>query len=156
VVDPLTARFWPAAVGPSGFEAITGHAWVALRWLAIVWTFAAFGEEISYRGYLTTRAADVGGRSKAAYWVSVLLVSVLFGIGHHYKGRRNGGLGDGRVRAGRGVPAVWTESVGLVSWRMGSLIRSESWRSSRVEHLDGGVTNLHHARKERRTTAAPS
>jgi len=29
VVDPLTARFWPAAVGPSGFEAITGHAWVA-------------------------------------------------------------------------------------------------------------------------------
>jgi len=86
VVDPLTARFWPAAVGPSGFEAITGHAWVALRWLAIVWTFAAFGEEISYRGYLTTRAADVGGRSKTAHWVSVLLVSVLFGIGHHYKG----------------------------------------------------------------------
>jgi len=86
VVDPLTARFWPAAVGPSGFEAITGHAWVALRWLAIVWTFAAFGEEISYRGYLTTRAADVGGRSKAAYWVSVPLVSVLFGIGHYYKG----------------------------------------------------------------------
>ncbi len=86
VVDPLTARFWPAATAPSGAEAITGHAWVALRWLGLVWTFAAFGEEISYRGYLTTRAADVGGRSKTAYWISVLLVSVLFGIGHYYKG----------------------------------------------------------------------
>jgi membrane protease YdiL (CAAX protease family) len=86
VVDPLTAHFWPPAVGARGFDAITGHPLVALRWLGIVWTFAAFGEEISYRGYLTTRAADAGGRSNAAYWISVLLVSVLFGIGHYYKG----------------------------------------------------------------------
>ena len=86
VIDPITAHFWPAAKGPSGFEEITGHAMVALRWLFIVWTFAAFGEEISYRGYLVTRAADVGKRSKIAYWIAVLAVSVLFGIGHYYKG----------------------------------------------------------------------
>jgi membrane protease YdiL (CAAX protease family) len=86
VVDPLTAHFWPAAVGPSGFEAIKGNVPVALRWLGIVWTFAAFGEEIGYRGYLIPRAADVGARSKTAYWVAVLMVSVLFGIGHYYKG----------------------------------------------------------------------
>jgi membrane protease YdiL (CAAX protease family) len=86
VTDPLTAHFWPPAVAPSGFNEITGHAMVALRWLLIIWTFAAFGEEISYRGYLVTRAADVGARSKTAYWIAVLLVSVLFGIGHHYKG----------------------------------------------------------------------
>jgi membrane protease YdiL (CAAX protease family) len=86
VIDPLTARFWPAAVAPSGADAISGNVMVALRWLLIVWTFAAFGEEISYRGYLLTRAADVGARSKTAYWVAVLMVSVLFGIGHYYKG----------------------------------------------------------------------
>ncbi len=86
VTDPLTAHFWPPAVGPSGFNEITGHTMVALRWLFIVWTFAPFGEEISYRGYLVTRAADVGARSKSAYWVAVLLVSVLFGYGHYYKG----------------------------------------------------------------------
>jgi membrane protease YdiL (CAAX protease family) len=86
VTDPLTAHFWPAAVGPSGFNEITGHWMVALRWLLIVWTFAAFGEEISYRGYLVTRAADVGARSKTAYWVGILMVSVLFGYGHYYKG----------------------------------------------------------------------
>jgi membrane protease YdiL (CAAX protease family) len=67
-------------------DAITGNVAVALRWLLIVWTFAAFGEEISYRGYLLTRAADVGARSKTAYWAGVVTVSVLFGIGHYYKG----------------------------------------------------------------------
>jgi uncharacterized protein len=86
VIDPVTARFWPPAVGPSGTDEITGHAMVALRWLLIVWTFAAFGEEIGYRGYLLNRAADVGGRSKAAYWAGVLVVAVLFGYGHYYKG----------------------------------------------------------------------
>jgi membrane protease YdiL (CAAX protease family) len=86
VIDPLTAHFWPAAVAASGFNEISGHVLVALRWLLIGWTFAAFGEEISYRGYLVTRAADVGGRSKAAYWAGVLVVSVLFGYGHFYKG----------------------------------------------------------------------
>lgn len=86
VIDPLTAHFWPPAVAPSGINDIAGHPWVALRWLGLVWTFAAFGEEIGYRGYLVTRAADVGGRSKAAYWLSVLIVAVLFGYGHYYKG----------------------------------------------------------------------
>ena len=86
VIDPLTAHFWPPAVAPSGADQITGHVMVALRWLLIVWIFAAFGEEIGYRGYLLTRAADVGGRSKAAYWAGVLIVSVLFGYGHYYKG----------------------------------------------------------------------
>jgi hypothetical protein len=86
VVDPLTAHFWPPAIAPSGTSEITGHAMVALRWLLIVWTFAAFGEEIGYRGYLLNRAADVGGRSKAAYWTGVVVVAVLFGFGHYYKG----------------------------------------------------------------------
>jgi len=86
VTDPITAHFWPPAAAPSGFNQIAGHTMVALRWLLIVWTFAAFGEEISYRGYLVRRAADVGALSKTAYWVSVLLVSVLFGYGHYYKG----------------------------------------------------------------------
>jgi membrane protease YdiL (CAAX protease family) len=86
VTDPLTAHFWPPAIAPSGTDQITGHWMVALQWLLLVWTFAAFGEEISYRGYLVTRAADVGDRSRVAYWIAVVLVSVLFGYGHYYKG----------------------------------------------------------------------
>jgi hypothetical protein len=86
VIDPLTARFWPAAVAPAGAESIRGDVGTALMWLGLVWTFAAFGEEIGYRGYLLTRAADLGRRSQAAYWAGVLVVSALFGYGHYYKG----------------------------------------------------------------------
>jgi membrane protease YdiL (CAAX protease family) len=86
VIDPLTARIWPAAVAPEGAEAIAGSMKDALQWLALVWSFAAFGEEIAYRGYLLTRGADVGRRSNAASWVAMLVVSVLFGYGHYYKG----------------------------------------------------------------------
>jgi membrane protease YdiL (CAAX protease family) len=86
VIDPFTARFWPPAEAPSGTEEITGNLGYALLALVVVWGFAAFGEEIAYRGYLLTRAADVGNRSATAYLVGVVLVAVLFGYGHYYKG----------------------------------------------------------------------
>ncbi|HKD24024.1 MAG TPA: CPBP family intramembrane glutamic endopeptidase [Rhizomicrobium sp.] len=54
--------------------------------LLIIWTFAAFGEEIVYRRYLIGRAADVGNGTAPAYWLALLVVSVLFGIGHFYQG----------------------------------------------------------------------
>jgi membrane protease YdiL (CAAX protease family) len=86
VIEPLTARFWPAPVAPAGVDEATGNWQVALMYLGIVWTFAAFGEEIAYRGYLLTRAADIGGRTPLAWWIGVIVVSVLFGYGHYYKG----------------------------------------------------------------------
>lgn len=86
VIEPLTEQFWPPIVAPAGAEKITGNVPMALLSLLIVWTFAAFGEEIAYRGYLLTRAADLGKRSTAAYWAGIALVSVLFGYGHYYKG----------------------------------------------------------------------
>jgi membrane protease YdiL (CAAX protease family) len=86
VISPLAERLWPARETPDEVTEIVGNLPLALQWLAIVWTFAAFGEETAYRGYLLTRAADVGERTKAAYWIAVVLVSVLFGIGHYWNG----------------------------------------------------------------------
>ena len=86
IVEPLTGRIWPAVVAPAGAETITGDIKLALIGLLIVWTFAAFGEEIAYRGYLLTRAAEIGRQTTAAYWVGIVLISVLFGFGHYYKG----------------------------------------------------------------------
>jgi membrane protease YdiL (CAAX protease family) len=85
-IDPLTALVWPPAVAPEGVESIAGDWRTALMYLGIVWTFAAFGEEIAYRGYLMNRAADAGGRTMVAWWISVVVVAVLFGYGHYYKG----------------------------------------------------------------------
>lgn len=86
VIGPLTRRFWPPAVAPAQAEAITGNLPVALLALLIVWVFAAFGEEIGYRGYLLTRSADILGGSGCAYCCGVVVVAVLFGIGHYYRG----------------------------------------------------------------------
>jgi hypothetical protein len=86
VIDPLTSRFWPPAALPAMAAGITGNPKSAILALLLVWTFAAFGEEISYRGYLLGRAADLGRRSTAAYWGAMVLASVLFGFGHYYKG----------------------------------------------------------------------
>jgi CAAX protease family protein len=86
VIEPLGAHFWPAIKGPGGSEQIAGNIKLALFGLLLIWTFAAFGEEIVYRGYLTLRGAEVGGGSTVAIWGATLLVSVLFGFGHYYKG----------------------------------------------------------------------
>lgn len=86
VVAPLAARVWPPIVAPEGASEIAGNPGTALLWLLLVWTWAAFGEEIAYRGYLFGRAADALRRSPAAYATAVAVSSVLFGYGHFYKG----------------------------------------------------------------------
>jgi membrane protease YdiL (CAAX protease family) len=75
-----------AGAAANALRGLKGNAWNALKGLAIVWTFAAFGEEIGYRRYLLGRAADVGNRSPISYWLGLLVVSVLFGFGHYYQG----------------------------------------------------------------------
>lgn len=86
VIEPLAAHFWPPIIAPAGADAITGNIKMAGVTLLLVWTWAAFGEEIGYRGYLLTRAAEIGGRTTAAYWIGIVVVAVLFGYGHYYKG----------------------------------------------------------------------
>jgi membrane protease YdiL (CAAX protease family) len=87
VVGPLASRIWPAPQHVSHALESAALGWKqALTTLLIIWIFAAFGEELSYRGYLVTRAADIFGRSNAAYFVAVILVAILFGFAHYYKG----------------------------------------------------------------------
>src|SRR5262249_39902863 len=78
--------FGPKPTAPALANEITGNVKLALLALLLVWTFAAFAEETAYRGYLLTRAADIGRRSPAAYWIGIVLVSILSGYGHYYKG----------------------------------------------------------------------
>jgi membrane protease YdiL (CAAX protease family) len=85
-IDPLTAQVLPPQHAPAGSGGIAHNPMKALEWIGIAWTFAAIGEEVGYRGYLTARAAEALGGSKAAWWAATVVVSVLFGMGHWYKG----------------------------------------------------------------------
>jgi membrane protease YdiL (CAAX protease family) len=75
-----------AGAAANALGGMKGNLWTALTGLAIVWTFAAFGEEISYRRYLLGRAADLGNGATLARWLALIYVSVLFGFGHYYQG----------------------------------------------------------------------
>jgi CAAX protease family protein len=85
VVDPLTHPFMHYAAGANPMEGMHGGSGV-LRWLGIVWTYAAFGEEIGYRGYLLNRVADLGDRSRLALLLGLLWSSTIFGFAHWYQG----------------------------------------------------------------------
>jgi hypothetical protein len=87
VIQPLASHLWHRPEQVSSLLKVPAHDWkFAVRNLAIVWVFAGFGEELGYRGYLLTRAADLGNRSNIAYVAAMLYVAVLFGFGHFYKG----------------------------------------------------------------------
>jgi membrane protease YdiL (CAAX protease family) len=86
VVEPIAHHIWPEPERVSNIISGASGWRQALAGLLIVWTFASFGEEMVYRGYLLTRGADILGRSNFAYWATMILVSVLFGFGHYYKG----------------------------------------------------------------------
>jgi membrane protease YdiL (CAAX protease family) len=87
--DPIEAVLTPIFGAESASSVVTSSPhdlpWV-LTTLAIVWTFAAFGEEIGYRGYLTLRGSDALGGSTAAWIIATVAAAILFGFGHYYKG----------------------------------------------------------------------
>jgi uncharacterized protein len=88
VTDPLADAMKLAHAKDAGesLGLAKGDWMAALRALGLVWTFAAFGEEISYRRYLLGRFADVGNRTPIAHWIGLFAVSALFGVGHWYQG----------------------------------------------------------------------
>ena len=89
VSDPIEntlTQFWPAPVAPSIVTSGPHDLSWLVTTLALVWTFAAFGEEIAYRGYITLRGADALGGSRWAWIAATCVAAVLFGFGHYYKG----------------------------------------------------------------------
>jgi hypothetical protein len=53
--------------------------------LVLVGVFVAssFGEELIYRGFLTTRMASILGSSRSAWILAGVMSSVLFGLAHY-------------------------------------------------------------------------
>ena len=102
---------------PAGVEGrwgdVAGNLPRFLLWLGIVWTAAAFGEEMFFRGYLITRLQSLfpGGRAGAVF--AVLVSALIFGYGHfYYQGWRG---------------AVVTCGIGLAFGAMFLLFKRNLW-----------------------------
>jgi len=78
---------------PEGVEErwgdIKGNLGLYLVWLGIVWTSAAFGEEMFFRGFMITRLESVFGGVKFASVFAVVAAAAFFGYVHmYYQGLR--------------------------------------------------------------------
>jgi CAAX protease family protein len=82
VTEPVMLHAFHQKEDLSDFRALVGNWKLALLALLVVWTLAAFGEEMVFRGYVFGRIADLTGTKVAA----VLLTTILFGFGHYYQG----------------------------------------------------------------------
>lgn len=63
---------------------VAGNLPMYLLWLAIVWTAAAFGEEMFFRGYLMSRLQTAFSGYRFASVLAVILPAIFFGYGHYY------------------------------------------------------------------------
>ena len=86
VTEPIIRHLTHQVADLSEFAPLVGNLKLAAIYFALAWTWAAFGEELTYRGYVLNRAADLGGRTPLAWSFGLVLVVGLFGFGHSYQG----------------------------------------------------------------------
>lgn len=82
LTQPLLARWLGKMPDLSDFADMVGNLKMFLFYVVLVWVLGALGEEIVYRGYLMNRVAGVFRNTKAAWIVSLITVSIVFGCGH--------------------------------------------------------------------------
>lgn len=82
VSQPLLMRWTGKGPDLELFRALHGNIrWTVLA-LAGTWTLVAFGEEMVYRGYLMNRVVNLLRPTRAAWAVSLIIVSGVFGASH--------------------------------------------------------------------------
>jgi len=86
VTQPILVRLIGKQPDLEDFRSLTGNLKMTLLFIALSWTLAAFGEELVWRGYLMSRVADVFGRKETAWIMSLLLISIAFGLANGYQG----------------------------------------------------------------------
>ena len=82
VLYRLTGRYPDLDV----FESLVGNIRLLAILIAFNLVFAAFGEEMVWRGYALTRVAEILGGSRFACAASLLAVNAAFGLAHLYQG----------------------------------------------------------------------
>lgn len=86
LTTPVISNMMGVEPDYSELAEIQGNLPVLLIFLALSWVIAAFGEEICFRGFLMNRIAGLLGNGRAAWIVSLVLASLVFGWGHTEQG----------------------------------------------------------------------
>jgi|SRR5580698_6187346 membrane protease YdiL (CAAX protease family) len=86
ITQPLLAHLTGKPPDLEGFRMLTGNIKYTAITIALVWTVAAFGEELVWRGYVMNRVADLGNKTRFAWFCSLIVVHVAFGLAHSYQG----------------------------------------------------------------------
>ena len=86
VTQPFLTRLMGKPPDLADFRILTGNIKYTLVALALAWTLAAFGEELVWRGYVMNRVADLGNRTRLAWFCSLVVVHAAFGLAHSYQG----------------------------------------------------------------------
>ena len=86
VTQPVLTRIFGRQPDLELFRMLARNIKMTALFIALSWTLAAFGEEMVWRGYLMNRVAEVSGRTKGAWILSLVVVSTVFGFAHGYQG----------------------------------------------------------------------
>lgn len=87
VTQPLLIRLTGQKPNFSDFLVLHGNVKMLLIAVALLWTLAAFGEEMVWRAYLMNRVAELLGPGRRAAWiVSLIVVNAAFGFAHRHQG----------------------------------------------------------------------
>jgi hypothetical protein len=86
ITMPLVIRLTGQPVDRTPFDVLRGNVPALIFGLIVVWTLAAFGEELIFRGYLMNTLARILGNKKEGWILALFFNSVLFGLGHTYQG----------------------------------------------------------------------
>jgi uncharacterized protein len=90
ISQPLLAGWMGKMPDLSNFTAVHSNLKVTLIYLVLIWGLAAFGEELVYRGYLMTRLAGLFRGTRAAWVISLVIISIVFGCSHTGQGATGG------------------------------------------------------------------
>jgi membrane protease YdiL (CAAX protease family) len=86
IIEPLLGKLTGEIPDVSQFRPMVGNFPKLLLFLALSWSFAAFIEEMLYRGYFMHRISDLFNRNSTGWIVGFILANILFGFGHMYQG----------------------------------------------------------------------
>jgi membrane protease YdiL (CAAX protease family) len=86
VIEPFLGELTGDIPDVSNFRPLIGNLTQLFLFLVISWSFAAFFEEMIYRGYFMHRFSDLFKRSNAGWIIGMILANMLFGFGHMYQG----------------------------------------------------------------------